>query len=112
MLPGLLVIGLFSLLGEALERFLHVPLPGSVLGLVLLVLALQTGLVRRAWVERAAGALGDRMALFLVPAAVAVFAEAGAFSASLVPIVVASVLSAVLVFAVVGRVAQALGPRL
>jgi putative effector of murein hydrolase LrgA (UPF0299 family) len=48
------------------------------------------------------------MALFLVPASVAVFATWSTIRPSIVPITVASVVSTLLVFLVVGSVAQRL----
>lgn len=106
-------MSLFTALGEALERFAHLPLPGPVLGLVALLVALRTGLVPRAAIAEACSALTGRMALFLVPAAVAVFgpAEWALLSAALVPVVVASVVSTLVVFAVVGLTAQRMAPR-
>lgn len=107
-------MSLFTALGEALERLAHLPLPGPVLGLVALLVALRSGLVPRAAVAEACAALTGRMALFLVPAAVAIFgppASVALLSTALVPIVVASVVSTVVVFAVVGLTAQRLAPR-
>ncbi len=104
-------MSLFTALGEALERLAHLPLPGPVLGLVALLVALRSGLVPRAAVAEACAALTGRMALFLVPAAVAIFGQWALLSTALAPIVVASVVSTVVVFAVVGLTAQRLAPR-
>ncbi len=112
MLRGLVVVCLFAALGELLERTLGLPLPGPVLGLVAFVVALRGGLVQRAHVHEACAGLTAHMALFLVPVAVAVFGfalPAGAGLAQwLAPIVVASAVSTVVVFAVVGLAAQRL----
>ena len=60
-----IVVGLF-LLGTLLHR-MGVPIPGGVLGLLLFYGALLAGLVKLAWVERAAGLLLRHMVLLFVP---------------------------------------------
>ncbi len=57
--------------------FLHgrgVPIPGGVLGLMLFFLALQTGLVKLKWAERAANLLLRHMMLLFVPLTVGLIA--------------------------------------
>jgi len=63
---GFAVIVGFGLLGTLLH-WLGIPLPGGVLGLLLFFVALSTGLVKLAWVERAAALLLRHMVLLFVP---------------------------------------------
>ena len=63
---GFVIIVAFELLGAGLHR-LGVPLPGSVLGLILFTLALMLGLVRLEWVERSALLLVRHMTLLFIP---------------------------------------------
>ena len=53
-LLGFVILTGFFLLGMFLHG-LGVPIPGGVLGLILFFLALQIGLIKLKWVERAAG---------------------------------------------------------
>lgn len=72
-LEGLLGLGVlfaFAALGEFAGQRLKLPLPGSVLGMLLLWLALGLGVVRLSWVERAADALLGVLGLLFVPAGV------------------------------------------
>lgn len=71
---GLGVLFAFAALGDILGRALRLPLPGSVLGLVLLWSALGVGLVKLAWVARAADALLSVLGLLFVPAGVGLVA--------------------------------------
>jgi holin-like protein len=63
---GLLIIFAFQLLGIGLHK-LGVPLPGSILGLLLFTLALAMELVKVEWVERSAGLLVKHMTLLFIP---------------------------------------------
>ncbi len=58
-------------MGEALSHFLHLPIPGPSVGMVLLLLALRWGSVPRA-VAPAAGFLLTHLSLIFVPVDVAV----------------------------------------
>ncbi len=63
---GFVIIVAFEMLGVALHR-LGVPLPGSVLGLILFTLALLLGLIRLEWVERSSLLLVRHMTLLFIP---------------------------------------------
>ncbi len=67
---GLGILVAFAALGTALTRVLHLPLPGSVVGLALLWAALSLGWVRLHWLEEAADGLLGVLGLLFVPATV------------------------------------------
>ncbi len=69
-LLGLGLLMGFAALGEGLARLLRVPVPGPVLGLLLLWLALGLGVVRLSWLEGAADHLLGVLGLLFVPATV------------------------------------------
>ena len=61
---GLLVI---NKVGYVLGDALRLPLPGNLLGMLLLLLLLATGVVRLAWIEASASLLIRHLAFFFVP---------------------------------------------
>lgn len=67
---GLGILWSFAALGLALTRVLHLPLPGPVVGMVLLWLGLSLGLVRLHWIQAAADGLLGVLGLLFVPATV------------------------------------------
>ncbi|ANE44081.1 CidA/LrgA family protein [Deinococcus puniceus] len=75
---GLGVLVGFAALGEGLMRLLHWPLPGSVVGMVLLLLALGSRVVRLHWIEPAADGLLGILGLLFVPATVGAIQFLGA----------------------------------
>ena len=54
-----------------LARIAGLPMPGSALGMVLLLLALLTGLVKPAWLRQGSASLLNHMLLFFIPAMMA-----------------------------------------
>ncbi|WP_343552326.1 CidA/LrgA family protein [Pantoea sp.] len=66
-----LYVGLFIFSGE-LVNWLHLPLPANVVGMVLLLLLIMTGVVPLRWVKAGANWLLAEMLLFFIPAVVAV----------------------------------------
>jgi len=72
---GLLQIAgltVFSLLINALTPLLHMPIPGSILGMVLLFILLELKVVRLNWVDIGASWLLAELLLFFVPSAIGV----------------------------------------
>lgn len=102
MIRGLAILLIMQFLGEALARRLTIPVPGNVLGMLLLLAALGMGWVRLEWVREAADLLLSHMALFFVPAGVGVMVYFNLIRAEWLPIVVAMVLSTFAVLAVTG----------
>ncbi len=76
MIQGLAALLLFQLLGEALAQLSEAPVPGPVIGLVLLlaVLLLRRRFGRPGWatLEQAADGLLAHLSIFFIPAAVGV----------------------------------------
>lgn len=64
---SLALLLLFNLLGFLLAAYAHIPLPANVLGLVLLLIALCTGVVKLRHVEPAANFLLQHMLLLFAP---------------------------------------------
>lgn len=113
---GTLIVTLCLLAGEGLASLtarIGLPVPGSVLGMLLLFLALLCGLVKLPAVESLAGLLLEYLGLFFVPAGVGLMACLGELKASWVSIALATVASTLLVLTLTARVAQTLekGPK-
>lgn len=110
MVRGLTLLLLFHFCGELLGRFFDLPIPGNVLGMGLLLLALMANVIDVKFLEEAAELLLSNMALFFVPAGVGVMVYADLIAAEWLPISVATVLSTFVVMAVTGTFAQKMEP--
>lgn len=111
MLRGMAILLLMQLAGVALARVGHLSIPGNVIGMGLLLVALLCGWVKPAWIEEAADLLLSHMAMFFVPAGVGVMEHFGLIGRQWLPISVALVLSTFAVIAVTGHIEQALSAR-
>ncbi|GEM47656.1 hypothetical protein DC3_32910 [Deinococcus cellulosilyticus NBRC 106333 = KACC 11606] len=68
MLRGFCILLGFNALGEMLTRLLHLPIPGPVVGMLLLWAALNLKLVRLEWVQKTSEHLLSILGLLFVPA--------------------------------------------
>ncbi len=109
MLQGLVLLLVFQFGGELLAHFGDLPIPGNVIGMALLLLALARGWVREETLGEAAELLLRYMALFFVPAGVGVMLYFDLIAREWLPIVVGTVVSTFVVMAVTGWVEQWLG---
>lgn len=97
-----------NIAGDWLVRVAHLPVPGSVVGLVVLALLLEARVLPIEWVRAAAELLVRHLALLYVPAGVALLAYWGVVRHDLVAITVAALASLVAVLFVVAHTVQRL----
>ncbi len=102
---GLAFLVGFFFIGNGLHR-LGVPIPGGVLGLLLLSGALNLGLVRLAWLQRAADLLLRHMVLLFVPLTVGLMEMGHVLSSQSVALIVSLLVSFVAVLLTTGLLAR------
>jgi len=108
LLKGLVIIFGFLWVGEGLSAFFALPIPGNVIGMVLLTGALQLGLVKLEMVKSVADGLLHHIALFFVPPGVGLMMYFEVIRQEWLVIVVANVVSTLAVLLVVGTLQQKL----
>ncbi len=108
-LLGFAIILAFQFLGAWLHR-VGAPIPGGVLGLLLLFAALQTGAVKLRWIERAASLLLRHMVLLFVPLTVGLMELGQVLSRQGVAIVASLLVSVLAVFVTTGLLGRWLLP--
>lgn len=107
-LVGLLVL---NQAGYAVASALHLPLPGNLVGMLLLLALLVTGALPLRWIEGSAALLTRHLAFFFIPITVGLIGFADLFLETGPAILVTLVLSAAAGICVVGLSAQMLGGR-
>lgn len=89
-------------LGELIIYLTHIPLPSSILGMLLLTLMLKLKILKLEWVQGLSDFLVANIGFFFVPPGVAIMVYFDIIKAQFWPIVVSSVVSTILVLAVTG----------
>ena len=100
-----------SFVGELLHSLLPLPVPASIYGLILLLAALKTGIVRLEQVKEVGNFLTGIFPLLFVPAAVGVMELWGELGEMIIPILLAIVPVTILVLASAGRTTQSFSRR-
>ena len=109
MLAAFTILLLFQCLGEGIVFILHLPLPGPVAGMLLLMAALVIWPALQQRIEEAANTLLSHLSLLFVPAGAGIVATASSGSGHWLAIVVSVVASTVLAMAVTGLVLRGIG---
>lgn len=101
-----IILGM-SFLGEVLHAVIPLPIPASIYGLVLMLLCLCTKVIKLSQVKIAADFLIDIMPPMFIPAAVGIVVVWADLQEILVPVVVITVVSTIVVMACTGKISQA-----
>ena len=110
-LRQLLIILIFSFIGEILHSLIPIQVPASIYGLVLLLIALLTGIIQLPQVKETAKYLIEIMPLMFIPAGVGLLESWGNLKSILVPVLLLLVASTILVMGVSGKVTQGIIQR-
>ncbi len=102
----LILLLTISIIGEFLNKVLHLPLPGSVLGLLLLLLLLLTGIVKVKQIEDISIFLMEHLAIFFVPAGVGLISVMGVLKSSWMVLLLISIFSSIIVMVTTAHIVQ------
>lgn len=105
-LKQIAIILAVSFSGEFLNWLLPFPVPGSIYGMVILFVALMTGVIKLSSVKNVGDFLIDILPLLFIPPTVGLLDAWPIMQEFLVPVIVISIVSTIFVAAVSGRVTQ------
>lgn len=91
-----LALAFIGVVGNYLQQWLNLPLPGTLVGMLLLFALLMTGVVKLEWVEQGAAVLIGELLLFFIPSAIGVIQYTqlfGTTGAMLLGVIVTSVIT-------------------
>lgn len=101
-----LIIVIISFVGEVCNKWIPLPIPASIYGLVILFVALMTGAIKLEQVKETGKFLIEIMPLMFIPAAVGLLDSWKVLKPIWIPVVVITLVTTVLVMVVTGRVTQ------
>jgi putative effector of murein hydrolase LrgA (UPF0299 family) len=105
-LNGMTLLLVYQLVGEVSTRLLHLPVPGPVLGMLLLFITLLLHKRVEPVVEPASSALLSHLSLLFVPAGVGVMVHISRMGEAWLPITVALIAGTLITLAVTALVMQ------
>lgn len=106
MFKELSLLLLYSIVGEGLRMFLHLPVPGSIIGIVLLFLSFQFKLIKPAVLEDTANFLLNHLTILFVPAGVGLMQYYGAIKYTWPILLGAVVICSLVSLIAVGKTAE------
>ncbi|WP_409343553.1 CidA/LrgA family holin-like protein [Paenibacillus sp. MBLB4367] len=109
--PQVVLLMLFSILMNKLSALLHLPLPGSILGMIVLYALLETKVVQLSWIESGAAWLLAELLLFFIPPSVGLIAYRSLLLHEGLRILLVIVLGTVIVMVCTGAVAERMANR-
>ena len=107
----LMIIFMISLVGEGISSVFHLPVPGSIIGLVLLFLALQFKLLRLRHISMVGNFLLAYMTILFLPPAVGIMDKFQVIAPYLLPIILIVLGAIVLNVCVIAVVVQLIKTR-
>ena len=111
MISGFAIIFACLLIGEGISELFHLPIPGNVIGMMVLTASLMLGAVRLEQVKAVADGLLKHLALLFVPPGVGLLLYGDALKEAWLPLGVSLILSTIVVLGVVGLGQQYLEDR-
>ena len=107
----LMIIFMISLVGEGISSVFHLPVPGSIIGLLLLFLALQFKLLRLRHISMVGNFLLANMTILFLPPAVGIMDKFQVIAPYLLPIILIVLGAIVLNVCVIAVVVQLIKTR-
>jgi holin-like protein len=92
--------------GDILAKVVDIPIPGSVIGMLLLLMALSVGLIKIQSLEQISEFLLSNLAFFFIPAGVGLMNVMGTVQADLLKILAIVILSTIFVMVTTGWTVQ------
>lgn len=98
-------------IGEVLNKIFNLPIPGNVLGMIILLILLSTGVVKLEKIEEISNFLLEHLAFFFIPAGVGLISCFGLIKGNLIGIIFITLISTIIIMAVTGLTVQLLKKR-
>lgn len=107
----LFILWLLNQMGIFIVQFFHLPIPGNVVGMILLFVLLISGVIKLEWINNAASFLLRHLVFFFIPIAVGIMTFGNMFLQSGLSIILILVVSATVGMISTGIAAQLLTPK-
>lgn len=106
MLKQFSIIFSIYFLGELAQKMFGLPVPGNVIGMLLLFFCLYTGIIKLEMIEKASGFLLNNLAFFFLPAGVSLITCYSLLEGKWTEVLIITLVSTLVILVVTGLVVQ------
>jgi holin-like protein len=107
---SIIIFGIY-LISEFLSGFFNLPLPGSILGMVILFVLLCTKIIKLEQVSTVSNFFLDHLAFFFIPAGVGLISAVDVIKDILPQLLIICIVTTIITMAVTGRLVQMLSEK-
>jgi holin-like protein len=93
-----IIIYLIYLFGIFISDYFELVIPGSIIGMLILLFSLKVSIIKLKWIEQVSTLLLDNMMVFFIPSAVSIIVSYSLFAEKLFEILSVIILSTVITF--------------
>jgi holin-like protein len=102
---AIIILGIY-LLGEFISQVLSLPIPGNILGMIILLILLWTKVVKLDQIETISNFLLDHLAFFFIPAGVGLMTSVGIIKDSWLKLIIVCIATTIIIIASTGLIVQ------
>lgn len=107
-----LIILILYIIGEVITAVTHVPIPGNIIAMILLFIALCLKIIKLEQINTISNFFLDHLAFFFLPAGVAVMNSFGLIKANIVQILIVCLVTTAITMTITGLVVQAIANKM
>lgn len=105
------ILFFISIAMDSIAKLLHLPIPGSILGIIVIFTLLKSKVIKLSWIEKGANWLLAELLLFFIPAAVGVMKYIPLLESEGVQILIVVIISTLIVMISSGLIASRITKR-
>lgn len=102
---AIIIFGIY-LIGELISGLLNLPIPGNILGMLILLFLLCTKVIKLEQIQTVSTFLLDHLAFFFIPAGVGLMTSVGVIKDTWIRIIVVCIITTIIVIASTGLIVQ------
>lgn len=106
LLREMLIVLVIYFIGEFLSKGLHLPLPGNILGMIILLILLCTKVVKVEQVDNVSNFLLDHLAFLFIPAGVGILAAMNVLQGNILKLLLIVITSTIVIMISSGSIVQ------
>ncbi|NLK93684.1 MAG: CidA/LrgA family protein [Clostridiales bacterium] len=102
---AIIILGIY-LVGEFLSKFFSLPIPGNILGMIILLILLCCKIIKLEQIETISNFFLDHLSFFFIPAGVGLLASAGIIKDIWYKLIIVCIVTTIIVIASTGITVQ------